>query len=220
MCLKARVFGFTLLAGVFTLPFQAVATTITTTSYSTWDTSTYITGITGQIDLTSLETGLNYSTVAGYSSSGYTVIGPDGSSYYLKNVNINQGTHHWGLEDNSDGNGMLQVDIPGSGANAFLFDTYCVNCGASAVKVTLSDGETFTVSNGQFGVSISHDVTWFDLSASSGANAFLDYAYFGNSSLAQDDAPAAANEAATPVLVGGGLMVLLGAGRKKFLRRK
>lgn len=220
MYLKAQVLGFTLLAGLFTLPFEAAATTITATSYSIWDSLTYITGPspTGEIDLTTLESGLNYTTVAGYSSGGYTVTGPDGSSYYLKNVNLNQGGHHYGLEGASDGIGIVKLNIPGSGANAFLFDAYCSNCGSSSLELTLSDGETFTVPNGQFGVSISHDVTWFELSASSGANAFLDYAYFGDSSLPQD-IPASANEAATPVLVGGGLMVLLGAGRKKLLRR-
>lgn len=216
---KAQVLGAMLLAGLFTLSFQAAATTITTTSYSTWDTTSYITGSpTGEIDLTSLETGLSYDTIAGYSSNGYTIVGPDGSSYYLKNVNINVSNHHWGLEGAADGTGLAELLIPGSGANALLLDTYCVNCGASSLKLTLSDGETFTVPNGQFGLSISHDVTWFELSAVSGANAFLDYAYFGNSALPQDPSPA--NEAATPVLVGGGLMVLVGAGRKKFLRRR
>lgn len=221
MHLKAQILALTLLAGFFTLPFEASANTITATSYSTWDTSGYITGTpTGEIDLTGLETGLYYDTIGGYSSGGYTVTGPDGSSYWLKNVNINAGTHHWGLEGNSDGVGFVQLTIPGSGANAFLFDSYCLNCGSSSLLLTLSDGETFTVPNGQFGLSISHDVTWFDLSAGSGANAFLDYAYFGNSSLLQDQPTSAASEAATPVLVGGGLMVLVGAGRKKLTPRQ
>lgn len=210
---KVPVLGFALLIALFTA-FQGAATTITTTSYSTWNTPIYITGSTTLVDLTSLNAGLDYSNAAGYSSNGFNFTGPDGSGYFLKSETKPGGGVN-GLVGKSDGIGTIQVSMPNAGNSAFLFDAFCVSsCGT--LSLTLSDGENFTVSNGQFGISISHDVTWFDLGTSSGTQPFLEYVYFGTSSLPQD-APAA-SEAATPVLVGGGLMVLLGAGRKKLRR--
>lgn len=214
MHLKAQVLGYTLLAGLLSIPFQAAATTITTTSYTTWDTSSYITGPTTLVDLTTLQAGLNYSNATGYTSNGYNFTGPDGSGYYLKTTT--NGSYH-GLIGASDGIGTIEVSMPSGGDNAFLFDAVCITCGT--LDLTLSDGETFTVSNGQFGVSISHDITWFELGTSSGTQPFLEYVYFGTSSLTQDTDTSPADEAATPVLVGGGLMILLGAGRKKLLKR-
>jgi hypothetical protein len=211
---KVRALSGTLLVGLFTVVLQAPATTITTTSYNTWNSSAYITGSTTLVDLTTLQAGLNYSNAMGYTNSGFNFTGPDASSYYLKSQTVNNYT---GLIGASDGVGYIKVSMPGVGNSAVFFDAICVTCGS--VSLTLSDGETFTVSNGQFGFSISHDITWLKLSDTSGTQPFLEYAYFGNSSLAQDADPPAASEAATPVLVGGGLMVLVGAGRKKLLRR-
>jgi hypothetical protein len=107
--------------------------------------------------------------------------------------------------------------MPNAGNSAVFFDAICISCGS--VSLTLSDGETFTDSSGQFGLSISHNINWFKVSDSSGTRPFLEYVYFGTSSLPQDSDPSPASEAATPVLVGGGLMVLIGAGRKKLLQR-
>lgn len=210
---RALVLGYTLVVGLLAATFPSAATTITATSYNTWNTSTYITGSTTLVDLTSLQAGLNYSTAAGYtSSSNYNFTGPDGGGYSLKTQTFGSAT---GLIGASDGVGYIKVSLPGVGNSAFLLDALCESsCGT--MSLTLSDGENFTVNNGQFGVSISHDVTWFDLGASSGTQPFLEYLYFGTSSLPPDSP---ASEAATPVLVGGGLMVLLGAGRRKLLRR-
>jgi hypothetical protein len=209
---KTQVLGFTLLVGVFGAAFQAAATTITTTSYSTWSSPADTTGSQTFVDLESLTAGMNYSTASGYTSNGYTFTGPDGAGYYLYAENASSTT---GLEGKSDGVGVIQVAMPNAGNSAFFFDAVCESCGT--LSLTLSDGENFTVSNGQFGISVSHDITWFDLGTSSGTQPFLEYVYFGTSSLPPDSP--AASEAATPVLVGGGLMVLIGAGRKKLLRR-
>lgn len=218
MSRKVLALSFTLLVGLFTAVFPGAATSITTTSYSAWDTSSYIITADGTtlVDLTTLNAGLNYSNASGYtSSSNYNFTGPDSGTqgpWYLKTQNV--GSYN-GLIGASDGVGVIKVTLPNAGNNAFLFDALCYTCGT--LTLTLSDGETFTVSNGQFGISISHDVTWFDLGTSSGTQPFLEYVYFGTSSLTQD--LSAANEAATPVLVGGGLMLILGAVRKKLLRR-
>lgn len=210
---KAQAVGVTLLAAFSMLCIPAAATTITTTSYNTWKTSAYITGTTTLVDLTTLEAGMNYSTIAGYTSSGYNFTGPDNGSYYLRSTT--EGSYN-GLIGTSDGTGYIKVALPNAGNSAFFFDAVCESCGS--LSLTLSDNETFTVANGGFGVSISHDITWFELQAPHGDQAFIEWSYFGTSSLPQDQ-PTQASEAATPVLVGGGLMILLGAGRKK-LRQK
>ncbi|MBV9762844.1 MAG: hypothetical protein JO340_19955 [Acidobacteriaceae bacterium] len=194
--------------------FQAGATTITTTSYSTWDTSAYITGSTTVVDLTTLQAGLNYSTATGYTSNGFNITGPDGATYVLSSQTEGSYT---GLLGASDGTGSIEVTMPGSGDSAVLFDSSCISCGA--LTLTLSDNEVFTVSNGQFGLSISHPITWFKLSTTSGTRPFLEYAYFGTSSLPQDTQLSPTSEAATPVLLGGGLIILAGAARRRWLKK-
>ena len=213
MCRRARLLGGALLVGFFAT-LQSFATTITTTSYSTWDTSSYITGSTTVVDLTTLQAGINYSNAAGYTSNGFNFTGPDGASYVLSSQTEGGST---GLLGASDGTGVIEVAMPNSGDSAVLFDASCITCGT--LSIALSDGETFTVSDGQFGLSISHPITWFKLGDSSGTRPFLEYVYFGTSSLPQDSPTTGANEAATPVLLGGGLALLAGAVRKKWLRR-
>ena len=211
---KVRAGGVTLLVGFLAGTFDAAANTITTTSYSVWNTPAYITGSTTVVDLTMLQAGLNYSTAAGYTSNGFNFTGPDGASYVLSSQTEGNVT---GLLGASDGSGSIEVAMPGTGNSAMLFDASCVSCGS--LSLTLSDNETFSISNGQFGLSISHPITWFKLSTSSGSRPFLEYAYFGTSSLTQDSNLSPANEAATPVLLGGGLIILVGAVRRKWLRR-
>lgn len=215
MCRKLRALEAPLLVCFLVGGFQAAATTITTTSYSAWNTSAYITGSTTVVDLTTLQAGLNYSNAAGYTSNGFNFTGPDGATYMLSSQTEGSIT---GLLGASDGTGGIDVAMPGSGNSAVLFDTSCISCGT--VSLTLSDNETFTVSNGQFGLSISHPITWFKLSTTSGNRPFLEYAYFGTSSLAQDTGLSPTSEAATPVLLGGGLIILAGAVRRRWLRRE
>jgi hypothetical protein len=166
------------------------------------------------VDLTTLQAGINYSNAAGYTSNGFNFTGPDGASYSLSSQTEGGYT---GLLGASDGTGVIEVAMPNSGNSAVLFDASCITCGT--LSLTLSDGETFTVSDGQFGLSISHPITWFKLGDSSGTRPFLEYVYFGTSSLPQDSQTTGANEAATPVLLGGGLALLAGAVRKRWLRR-
>ena len=214
MSRRVRALGVTLLVGCLGGMFEAAATTITTTSYSTWNTSAYITGSTTVVDLTTLQAGISYSNASGYTSKGFTFTGPDGASYMLSSQTEGSVT---GLLGPSDGSGSIEVTMPGTGDSALLFDASCITCGT--LSVTLSDNETFTISNGQFGLSISHPITWFKVNSASGTRPFLEYTYFGTSSLPQDSNVSPANEAATPVLLGGGLVILAGAGRRKWLRR-
>jgi hypothetical protein len=209
---RLQALGATLGVAFLAGAFQAAATTITTTSYSTWNSSTYITGSTSVVDLTTLQAGLNYSNAMGYTSQGFNFTGPDGASYILTSQTEGSVT---GLLGASDGTGAIDVTMPGSGNSAFLFDAQCITC--SGLTLTLSDGETFTISNNQFGVSISHPITWFKLNTNSGTRPFLEYVYFGTSALPQD-APQT-KEAATLVLIGGGLLTLAGIGRRSWMRR-
>ena len=212
---KVDALGITLLAGFLIGTFQATANTITTTSYSTWNTSAYITGSTSVVDLTTLQAGINYSNALGYTSNGFNFTGPDGASYVLSSQT--EGSVN-GLLGASDGSGVIEAAMPGTGNSAVLLDAKCITC--SSFTLTLSDGETFSVSNGQFGLSISHPITWFELNTSAGNRPFLEYVYFGTSSLPQDSGnPPQAKEAATFVLMGGGLMILIGAGRRSVIRR-
>jgi hypothetical protein len=195
---------------------SAIATTNTATSYSTWNTPAYITGNPTLLDLDSLNAGTSYNTAAGLNDAGYIFTGPDGSTWSLQAQSFGNAT---GLVGGSDANAEIEVYLPGSGSNAFLFNANIANGGSLAggsLTLTLSDGEKFNISSGQFGVSISHDVTWFTLAASSGQAApFLQYLYFGNSSLTQDGSGAPqSSEAATLALVGGGLLITFGVKRK------
>lgn len=211
---RVHALAVMLLAGFGMGAFQAAATTITTTSYSAWNTPAYITGSTSLVDLTTLQAGLNYSNALGYTSNGFNFTGPDGASYALSSQTENSVT---GLLGASDGNGVIEIALPGTGNSAVLFDAQCIGC--TSLSLTLSDGETFSLSNGQFGMSISHPITWLKLNTGAGTRPFLEYAYFGTSSLSQDSNPPPAKEAATFVLLGGGLMILVGAGRRSVLRR-
>lgn len=215
MSRKVQAHGATLVLALMAGAFHAGATTITTTSYSTWNSPAYITGSTTLVDLTTLQAGISYSNAAGYTSNGFNFTGPDNSSYvltsqYEANVNSN------GLLGASDGIGAIDVTMPGSGNSAVFFDAQCITC-AGGLTLTLSDGETFSISNGQFGFSISHPITWLKLNTNSGKSPFLEYAYFGTSSL-PPDAPQT-KEAATFVLIGGGLLMVAGVGRRSWMRR-
>ncbi|MGC2662190.1 MAG: PEP-CTERM sorting domain-containing protein [Bryobacteraceae bacterium] len=129
----------------------------------------------------------------------------------------------------------ITVTTPVSGINAFFIQLGDSVAGAP-ITVTLSDGETISSVNSQslnsptyFGISISHDITSFSVSTTSG-NIFLDEMYSGVSTLAQDSGsgdgsgdgsgsgdsgdPSATPEAATILLIGGGLLALVGSRRK------
>ena len=190
------------------------ATTITTTSYSVWKTN--LTGNPIELDFTKVKTA-TYNTSSGITlpaSQGpalsFVVTGPDKSGYFLNGGFYGSTTSLFGA---SDGTGYIRVDLPGSGENAVLLGL-AAQPGA-ALKVSLSDLESFTVSNGLFGLALSHNITWLTISTVSGSQPVLDDFYFGASNLAQDQGGGAQSaEAATALMIGGGLLILFGAGRK------
>jgi len=140
-------------------------------------------------------------------SVGYDFTGPDNSSYNLTGV-----TYHslQSLAGASDGVGVISVTAPSGGANALFLGIG--STGNTPLTITLSDGETFPgLSPGLFGFSLSHPITGLTLSTTSGSQPVIDDFWYGNSSLSQD-APTV--EAATYLLMGGGLLVLIGARRK------
>lgn len=193
----------------------AQATTLQTTTYQSW--SAQVTGTPTFVDVETLPTG-NYSTPAGVQDDSYVFTGPDASSWALHSQTFGNTT---GLYGASDGIGGIEVTLPGQGQSAIFFDA---NTEANNVltngslTLTLSDGESFSVSSGQFGLSISHPITSYTLTAANGQAAFLQWAYFGTSDLPSDgggtDGVGQASEAATMALVGGGILVVFGAKRR------
>src|SRR5579863_919402 len=155
-----------------------LATTIQSTTYQSWMSE--VTGTPTFEDVETLPTG-NYSTVAGVSDGSYVFTGPDGLGWNLHEQTFGNTT---GLYGANDGTGGIQVTLPGSGQSAIYFDANTETSNSlnnGALTLTLSDGETFHVSSGQFGLSISHDITWYELTTTSGQAPFLQWAYFGNS---------------------------------------
>jgi hypothetical protein len=193
-----------------------LATTITTTSFATWESAAYITGSPTFVDAETLPPG-HYNTAAGVTEGSYIFTGPDGSNWSL-GVNT-FGGNTTGLFGGSDGVGAVEATLPGSGQAAVFFYTNTIKNNAlsnGTLTLTLSDGETFLISSGQFGLSVSHPITSFSLATSSGQAPFLEWAYFANSSLPQDGGGGTAQtpEAVTLALVGGGMLVLFGSKRK------
>jgi hypothetical protein len=202
-----------------TAALPSAATTIQSTTFANWTAN--VTGIPTFVDLESLSLG-NYNTATGITDASYLFTGPDGSGWSLGVQTFSGKT---GLFGAADGKGAIDVTLPGLGQSAIYV---AVNTEANNTLVngpltlTLSDGETFAISSGQFGLSISHPIAWYTLTTSAGQAPFLQWAYFGNSSLPQDGNgggdPAQTPEAATLALVGGGMLVLFGA-RRKFINK-
>lgn len=190
------------------------ATTLTTTSYSVWKTD--LTGSPIELDFTKVKT-TSYSTSSGITllplqgpALSFVVTGPDKSGYSLTGGFYGSFVSLFGA---SDGTGSIRINLPSGGENALLL-SLAAQPGA-ALTVSLSDLESFTVSNGLFGLALSHDITWLTISTVSGSQPVLDDFYFGTSNLAQDSGSQAQSaEAATALMIGGGLLILFGAGRK------
>ena len=207
---------------LFCLPLAGIAlpmhaTTIQATSYLTWTGS--VTGTATFVDLETLANG-TYNTPNGLTDGSYKFTGPDSTGWLLGVQTFGNQTGIFGA---SDGAGSIEVTLPGSGQSAIYFDVNTIANNVltnRSLTLTLSDGESFAISSGQFGVSISHPITWYAVSTTTAQAAFLEWAYFGNSSLPQDggsgDGGAASQvpEAAPFALVAGGILILLGSKRK------
>lgn len=212
-------------AALCLVSYRAQATTITSTTFSGW--KTYLTASPNEADFTQIaytsyntSSGINLSAV-GNASILFNFTGPDGTAKWtLSGAKYNSYTS---LEGGSDSSAAVKITMPGSGENAVLLALGSVL--NTPLTVTLSDGETFTsASNTLLGLSISHPISWLTVATSSGSQAVVDDFWYGNSSLTQDasgggtTAPAPAAECATFLLMGGGLLILVGAHRKLTAR--
>ncbi len=211
--LRPIVFGALIVA-------QGGATTIITNSLSTWESSSYTTsGSQDELSFSAVHVGTTYDTSTGillyavnHPSVSFDFTGPDNGSYSLNGATYQCCT---GLIGASDGVGDINVRTPLNGENA-LFLSIGSAGNASPLTLLLSDGESFSaLSPGLFGFSTSHPIYWLQLSTASGSQPVIDDFYYGTSSLSPD-APTA--EAATFLLMGGGLLILFGA-RRKLLGR-
>ncbi len=195
------------------------ATTVTTTSYTVWKTN--LTGSPIELDFTKVKT-TSYSTSSGITlpplqgpALSFVVTGPDKTGYSLTGGFYGSTVSLLGA---SDGTGYIRVDLPASGENAVLLGV--ATQPSATLTVTLSDLESFTVSNGLFGLALSHNITWLTISTVNGSQPVLDDFFFGNSNLAQDQINQTQSaEATTALMIGGGLLILFGA-RRKFTQRR
>lgn len=212
----------TVLAGAFLLTEgSAQAATITTTSFATWTSAAFTTGSYSYLNFYPV-TQASYNTAEGItltptgSSTAFKFTGMDGAGYYLAG-NTSQKT----LSSSSNSGAYLRIDFPTVGENAFLLGTAAT--AAKPLTFSLSDGETFTVSTGVFGLSLSHSISWLQIAAPAGSAATVSDFYYAASSLPQD-APASGSpmdptpEPATLLMTCAGGLLLL-SGSRKFQRK-
>lgn len=211
------------LAGALIGAANATATSITTTTFGSWKAG--LTGSPSEADFSKISF-TNYNTASGLtlptignSSQGFVFTGPDNGGYQMTGISYNSYT---GLAGGSDSGAGLNVAMPGSGVNAFLLSVG--STGGTPLTLTLSDGEAFAISNGLFGISISHPISSLLLTTTAGSQAVIDDFWFGSSSLTQDPtnsggsgsgqgmAPIA--EGATSLMMAGGCLLLFGVCRK------
>jgi hypothetical protein len=199
------------IAGAF-LAGHAGATTVQSTSFSSWQST--LNGSATEANFGQLAyTG--YNTSAGITLAGigdpanqFTFTGPDNGSWSLTGQRYNG---ILALAGAADTNAGINVAFSGAGQNAFLLAVGSTN--NTPLGLTLSDGETFVLSTGVFGFSLSHPITSFFLTTSPTSQPVIDDFYYGVSSVPQD-APTNTPECATILLVLGGVLFLLGAKRK------
>ena len=150
----------------------------------------------------------------GNSSIGFTFTGPDNTGYKL--TGYAYGSHNFqSLESGSDATATMNIATPAAGENALFVAIATTN--NTPVLLTLSDGETFTITTqasgpSNFGLSLSHPITWLTLSTTAGSAAIVTDFYYGVSSMPQDSP---VSEGATMAMCGGGLLILFGSLRRR-----
>jgi hypothetical protein len=208
-------------AGLLITVGAATATTITNTNFQSWKAT--LTGSPTEADFSGIQfhsyntaAGINLSAI-GNSSVMFNFTGPDNGGYSLSGASYNGFTS---LEGSTDSGAAIDVTLPSTGENAFVLGV--ASTSGTPLTLTLSDGESFSLSNGAFGVSISHPVTSFLLTTTAGSKPIIDDFWYGASSLMQDPPQGSGNlggasdapEGATLLLVSGGSLILVGARRK------
>lgn len=200
---------------------SAGATSVTTTTFSSWKAT--LTGSPSEANFSAISL-TSYNTASGLTlptpgSSGTTFTGPDNGGYQMTGVDYST---YKSLAGSTDAGAGLNVALPNGGVNAFLLSVG--STGGTPLTLTLSDGETFSVNNGLFGISLSHTVSSLLLTTSAGSEAVIDDFWYGNSNLVQDptggstsgsqSGPAPVAEVATSVMIAGGFLFLFGAWRR------
>ena len=189
------------------------ATTITSTSLSTWEGT--LAGSPTDVDFSKLRYG-NYNTAAGITLGGFTFTGPDSGSYKLTGQLYNGTVSLVGATDKGSG---ISIATPTGGETAF--GIYFLSTGGTPLGLMLSDGETFSLNRGFFGMTLSHPVTSFFLSAAPGSQAVVYDALWGASNSPQDGGGSGASatpEAGTILLFAVGLLSLGMVMRKRSSR--
>jgi hypothetical protein len=211
--LKKRYAALLCFAACAALP--ALGITITSTSsYSQWDTSTYITGSPTAVLLSNLTFGTDYSNASGLSDGGYIFTGPDGTNNWSLKASSAQG--YYGLLGAQDGIGGINVASPG---NAVFVWAVASNNSSDPLNLYINGNfySTFTTS---IGISASSPLTSILVTTTQSSDGvLLSEVDFANSSLTQDSGgvttpPSQTPEAATLLLVGGGILVVFGTKRK------
>jgi len=192
------------------------ATTLTTQCVTTatgcWQNSSYITGS---------PTELNFNTISNVDyPSGTTLSSTANSSIVFPITGPSSGPGELAGNTSSTKElvgGYIDIAMPTGGENAILLSL----AGTGTITVTLSDGSVLSGSQGFFGFSVSHDVTWADITTTGSSVALNDF-YYATSALTQDAGggnPQPVPEATTLTLTCAGFLIALGGGRKLFLRR-
>jgi hypothetical protein len=207
---KSRVGALGIYAlGAFVSVGHCSATTITTTDYTTWKNG--LSGVASEIGFDQLPLGSNYNTSAGITVTGFNFTGPDNGSYKLSVQQYNFGSFSQrSLIGSTDNGAAINVALPSGGENAlFLF----MNGTASRpLTLLLSDGQSFSLNSGNFGIQLSHTISSFSLKTAAGYSVALRDLDWGVSALPQDSAVntsvTAVPESGTVTLFAIGLILL------------
>jgi hypothetical protein len=219
MNIKNTVVSALILAALtFTLP--AGATEVVTTSYTSWTTTT-----SGSVAEWDFSIPFNtYNTAAGYdlnvgSFGPVNVTAPDNGSYNLQKNPGYGPSNNVALQGPSDGLGTMNFVTPSAGLTAFSLGLG-ITGNAAPITITMSDGETFTVSpavngNAFIGFSSATAITSFSLSTLNGSSVNLTDFLTGMSNEPADTGSSPTAEVATALMIGSGLL-FFGGCRKVY----
>lgn len=215
---KTRYCALLCIAVGAALPALATTTAMT---FSQWDTSTYID--TSSVTYDSLNCSGSSGSSSGLNCSGFNLTGPDGTgNWFLTSQDYPSVQYDpTGLRSNNDGIGAVDfTSLPGGGSTAIFIQAYAVGGSgptSDPVTLTLSNGFSTTFSGGAIGISSPTPITFFNLTQTSQSSANGDGIWVYQVDLAnaapQTD-PSQTPEAATLLLVGGGILIVFGAKRK------
>jgi hypothetical protein len=217
--MKSRFSLFTLTLAALTVAGNATANTIQSADLTAWKT-TIVTGSAHDTDFGPVSpTAVSSYTLFMDNGTPFTWASGDGSVSLKEYDNLSNPIGSGNLKGVQGASGTtkgLKITTPVAGINALVL--FFGTTGGSPVTITLSDGEVFTGSpagntgNALF-LSISHPIYYLTVTSTTSAPVVNGFS-FATSNLAQDTPTDTAVEAATSILMGGGLLVLIAAGRR------